>query len=804
MMTRVLIDGRYCTTDEGFVAPRNIVTLNADADSSTLQQQRVRISLPASELNDTIIGLATDAFTAERFNAEEHVAAIEVDGVELFSGAAALEAITIGGSSSKAAIHYELVITRSGEEWREQLHKKPLAETALDFAATLNGECIQQSWSGEQSVRFLPVFYDQYIAPYDENSLYPPQRMMSVEDYMPFISARELVRQIFAGQGYTVKSQFIESDLFGKLYIEGRYALSNKSATRLDAIAGFCAGRTASATASASSLGRVYLSNAILNNSLGAFIDTDSSSDASDLYDNGNGLVADVKRPYYKPPIAATMSFELYIKYTTDFRILSRHRLKCFDGVYVTSNCDIRHSVSNNFVDRRDSLQANVEYHCIVFDHTQGAAYRVVGLTSTGEQVISEFSARSAKVTIPTDWSGLACRLDVADQVGNYSPYEADWAMYDGFVEDTGTTEVEMVITTPSEELTPSTTKYFDQIYIYGAEEGQSITLWKDCRLRTKFSATPSLGSTLTAADIMHFEGTQGEFIEALQQMFNLKICSNAAARELIIEPKESFHTAEEIDWSDRILLSESVRVEELAAVHNRTICLGYRAENDGAVGRFNKVSESKLGDWSVECDSQIAVEGVESRRNSLFCPTLSATGVLGIAPSAALLHIGDRDSDEQGDTTMRIVRYEGLQSLPTSEKWGFPSYGNAYPLAAFHYPASLTEADGAAIVGNKVAAGPYKAFTLGFEDRDGAEGLNSYYKEELSTLNRRRRVELALRLYPEEILNLTEAGSLAPSQLSLIRLGEGQKALYSLVAIKGYDTRQAIAYCVVERWESN
>ena len=56
--------------------------------------------------------------------------------------------------------------------------------------------------------------------------------------------------------------------------------------------------------------------------------------------------------------------------------------------------------------------------------------------------------------------------------------------------------------------------------------------------------------------------------------------------------------------------------------------------------------------------------------------------------------------------------QYAGLHPLHDGERWGYPFNRDEYPLAAFHFAG---DADSA-------------AFTLCFEDRDGAEGLHTRY----------------------------------------------------------------------------
>lgn len=800
MKTRVIIDGVCCDLEAGFAAPRNLLHFSDEecGRGGRHTSHEVDIVLPSSPTNDALLCYAADAHAIERFNQQEHTATIEVDGVALLEGQAALVAVRSEGSKG---VSYDLRIRRRGDNWRAKMHRKRLADTALDYSVTLNAAAIERSWRGEQKVRFLPVHFDQYVVPYDSRSLYPPQHIIGVDNYMPFISVYALVRQIFAEAGYEVESRFMESDLWHKLYISGRYEQSGRSAERLDAVAGVCAGRTGEATTQADSAGRAYMSRGVLVSSLGSFVDTAQSSVAPDLYNHNGALDTSAVRLNYKSPIAATVKFELQVKYTTDYLILSRDRLRCFDSIYLGPNCDMTFRVANTFADRRGSLNENTEYHCIVFDHNEGSRYRVVAQTSEGEVVLATFASRSAKVTIPLSMGGVMCRLDVADRYGNFGAYPLDWAMYDGYVEDRGSIDVEFTVCTTPEKMGPSITYYLDTMYMHGAEAGQSITLHKGCRLRTLFSPTPSLGSVLTAADVMHYDCTQEEFIDALQQLFNLRICADRQGERLYIEPRAEFYAGEVFDLSDRILISEQIRAEELAAYHAATCSLGYRAESDGAVGRFDLATGGKLGRWSGSCDSALSADEHDENNNPLFCPTLSARGIFASAPSAALLQVGDRDSDLQGDNVMRIVRYEGLQTLRSSESWGFPSYGRIYPLVAFHYPASQSTQQGAAIEGEGVVSGPAEPFTLCFESRDGATGLHSYYGE-LDSVGRRRLLHVALRLMPEEVHNIVDAGGAEPSLRSRFRLGVGEKALYRLYAIEGYDAVRGIAYCTMERTE--
>ena len=118
MKTRVKIDSRYCDVEEGFVPPKNIVHFSDEecAQGGSRSKREVRFRLPASPQNDALMEYAADAFAAERFNAANHTATIEVDGVELLSGKVALAAVVYNDNM----VQYEVVVTQQGDSWREQ------------------------------------------------------------------------------------------------------------------------------------------------------------------------------------------------------------------------------------------------------------------------------------------------------------------------------------------------------------------------------------------------------------------------------------------------------------------------------------------------------------------------------------------------------------------------------------------------------------------------------------------------------------------------------------------------------------
>jgi hypothetical protein len=261
--------------------------------------------------------------------------------------------------------------------------------------------------------------------------------------------------------------------------------------------------------------------------------------------------------------------------------------------------------------------------------------------------------------------------------------------------------------------------------------------------------------------------------------MFNLRIATNAEAGQIYIEPRDDFYRGDEVDWSSRVVLSEPMRAEYLASGCRLTQRLCYRAEGDGAVKRYNDHAQERFGEWSFESDSYLAAEGVQTSRNGMFCPTISTTGIFASAPSAEVMQVGDRDSDEVEGVAARIVRWGGMRTLPADERWGYPTFGREYPYAAFHSP---------------------EHFTLCFEDRDSVAGLNHYYTNQYQGQSRRRALRLGLRLEPHLAAAIGDCNSQTGIRSRFVLNLTGQRATYNLHSVEGYDAQRSIAVCRMVR----
>ena len=749
----------------------------------------VTLCVPSTPQTDRIFCGARDLHSALAFNDSEHTARIECDGATLHSGVAVLTGIE---QSAEGGAVYRLRVTGGAAQWAKRAARTMFNALPMEFSMRLTQAQIEQTWRQEDAaVRFLPVLRDSYEPAYSSVGLLPAEKILSTDDYHPFISVREILRTIFAESGYTLRGDFIDSEYFRSLYVSGAYrAVDTESLrNRMD----FTAGRAADAEAAADSMGRVYFSPYMSVNSAGNFVDLTSSDDGS-LYSRGGCLAVEEGRTLFRPTTALRVGFEYSVRYVTDYRIASRTLLTGFDTIYTPSTGEVRYRLANRFADRRERLSPSFDYRAVVFDHTEGSRYRVVCTSSAGgTYLMGEFSSRSAIVSTGSGATFSSPVLQVASASGAWTAYTGDWALYDGYIGETGQTEVQFTLRSPSQECSPSSPATFDLMYMAGAERGMKLRLLSTSTLRPVFSSNAGYGSLLTFADIAHLPVRQGDFIEAVRQMFNMVIHTDEDAHTVTMAPSDDFYrgiaspagaAAAAVDWSGRISLGDGIVSSDLSLEAHDTLILGYR-DDDGAVRRYNAENDTVLGEWQALTGRYGSVEGDDCRRSPLFSPTLNIAGRYVNAPSALLMQVCDRDdpaaTDLSGFST-RIVRWHGLQPLPAGERWGYPSSGSEYPLAAFHLAPCAAAPEGS---------------TLCFEDRDGISGLHRHYDISVSRLRSSRAVTLRLHIRPDEWASLTHPDGRRACIASIFRLEvDGSAGLYTLDRIGDYDPRDGLAEC--------
>lgn len=735
----------------------------------------VKLHLPHSAANDALFRTGYPSFNASVRRAE-----LTHNGALLHYGTVRLLCTSTAG--------FTIEISGRAARWAEKAAFNSLKNIPLDYSGRLTPTEISAGWRGEKPVRFLPVLRDSYEPQNDPTDLQPALRLLTPDDYHPFLQADALLRAIFNDAGYTVQSRFMEGTFFRSLYLSGAYAA--RDTTAAEKRMGFRAVRLTTSTATADALGRVYATPYGAGNTVGNIVETATplSVDEEGIvrtepYNNGNCFGLDDRKIVYRPASTVSVAFEYRLRYTTEHRILNRSRLAGFDSLNLGPGGNLPFRLPNRYQDRRMSLRANMTYRVVVFGSTADRQYRLLYTRDgTASSHWADFTGRSALVTTPAA-GAFATPVLYLREGGTWRTYPDDWALYDGHIGETGETTVELTLRTPAETVGPSSPKYFNTLFFYGAEAGMRFTLHRECILQPLFSAAPAYGAALTTADICRHDLRQIELIEAIMHLFNLRIFSDEQTGKVHIEPDADFwDESHEADWSDRTDLSQSIDWHDASLEAHESRTYGYRT-GDGAAARLADEDELPFGSWRAETGGAACIRGDEKRTSPLFSPTVSAAGGYKGAPSALLPQVGDRDDASGGGVnfTPRIVCWRGLRPLPEGECWSDPSGGGEYPFAAFHF-AGDTDCEG---------------FTLCFEDRDGQQGLHRYYDREESILTQRRHVTLTLRLEPHEFESLFTFCIAAPDLRSVFRIGTDEGPVRAtLRRIEHYDPMAASARC--------
>lgn len=749
----------------------------------------------------------TEAVGEERLRiGSAYEPAAVLDTLAQLAAAPAVWAVTEAGWTEIDVVSDSLRIERPGTEhryrvelrggahaWAEQAAKGWFRELEVAYEGRLLPTEIAAGWSDDSPVKFLPVYRDRYEIENGDAGLRPPERLLSTDDYHPFLSIRALVQALFAKAGYTVESAFMESPWFRSLYMSGAYA-SHDTRVRQQKM-GFLARRKADRTTTANALGRVEANPFVTHNTVGNLVDAFSPQEVdetgatlTDAYSAGGCLRIEEGELCFRPLTEVSVGFEYELRYTTDYRIRSRTRLTGFDSVWLGEDADVRFELANRFEDRREALRPSFQYRIVVFDHTEGNRWTLRCTTDGAETTLTDFTTRSTLFTTPQGTTLVNARL-YRNVSGVYVPYTEDWALYDGYIGETGRTEVQITVRTSPESVTPTAPKYFRQISFYGAEEGMNFTISRRCRLRPCFSSAPGYGAALAFDDVARHEIRQAELLRALAHLFDLRFHTDEQLKRVYIEPACEFYDATTVwEWSGRILGDTPIAGADRALdVHDRRTW-GYR-DADGAVARFDAANDTRFGRWSHATASKAAKQGEEVSLNELFAPTLCEAGRYANAPSALILCVGDRDdatTDDATAVTPRIVRWMGLHGLPAGERWGYPLGDERYPLAAFHFTGDA-ETEG---------------FTLCFEDRDAQEGLHRFYDARIAAEEDRQQVTLRLRIAPDEYAALFRfAGEAHPTIRSRFRFRfAGGSSLFTLRAVEAYDPREGVAHCTFDR----
>ena len=237
-----------------------------------------------------------------------------------------------------------------------------------------------------------------------------------------------------------------------------------------------------------------------------------------------------------------------------------------------------------------------------------------------------------------------------------------------------------------------------------------------------------------------------------------------------------------EIDWSHRIDLLGKIAISDSGVDLPQNTVLAY-LDTDLASHNFNTENATTLGRWSFRNPLYGTKDSTKKLGNKLFATTLNISNIIGCAPSASILQVGNvgtAENDLETAFSTRIVCYKGMRKLPEGESWGTEFRLDSYPYAAFIDEESIN---------------------LCFEDRNNIDGLHRHHLPMLLRQRDCRRVTLDLYFTTAEIALLFTANGPKPSLRTRFRFNiQGESQLFRLARVERWDTESNIVRCTFEQ----
>ncbi len=789
------IDGRKADTDSGTGVAVSVSVASITKPEYGRTGYARSVSIPMTATNRAIMGDCEQIYARDGFNGTVHEARIEYSGCVIMEGAVRLVSCDM---ESEYSGRYLLNVIGYGKKWAVHASSQRFSSLFPEFRFTVTSSAVTDSWTGDTPVRWLPVVRERYLPLSDSVGLEPAERVLSAEDYHPFIHLRTVVERIFSDAGYRLVSDFLTGDFFDSLYMSGNYPRRDVETLRkrMD----FCARRTEPGLAAADASGRVYADPLTSLHSIGNIVDTVDPSQweavggRGETYDNGGCFRLDGERIVFVPTDSVSVGFEYEFTYVTDYRIVSRNRLAGFDRLYLGGGVSHDFRITNRFADRREEFRAGKRFSLVVCDYTPGYEYRLDATLDDGTQVRTVTLATVSEMHTVFDtavqgaYSGLRL-LYRTSASGGFVAFAGEWALYDGYVGVTGKTRVTVRVRSAAETVMPSEPKYFDTVYFAGADEGMELELEEAC-VRPVFSCHPAMGQTVSFDEVGAHDVSCMAVINALRAMFGLCFYTDEVSHTVFAEPRDMFYLDDVVvDWSDRLDVSRGYSLDELLPEVAGTLSWEY-ASGDGAVAEYNRVNGDDFGSFRLETGNPWRSDECKRYVNPLFTASVNVSGTLPGAPDASIVRAGDYSSlydaySDDLDFPAKVVRYAGLETLPEGQTWGWPGFGGSYPFAAFHNPAGG-------------GSGRGEGFTLCYEDRDGAEGLHRWWDSLAGIYSRGKRLRAWVKLDPEDVEKLVRPDSLRADFRARFRLHiDGEWSEWRLEEVCDYDPEADAAQCV-------
>jgi len=135
-----------------------------------------------------------------------------------------------------------------------------------------------------------------------------------------------------------------------------------------------------------------------------------------------------------------------------------------------------------------------------------------------------------------------------------------------------------------------------------------------------------SIGDSLNDIEYFIPDGKQSDFVSGVAQMFNLQFSTDAASKVVKIEPYDYFYKGIDnaYDWTDKIDYSKNINDEFLHDIKSELIFKYKNPSGDGMLERYNKKTATDWGAYREVDDINIFSDGSYVVENKYFSATFN------------------------------------------------------------------------------------------------------------------------------------------------------------------------------------
>lgn len=582
----------------------SIADINNVGGKSTQGSRSYNIKLPATATNKQIFGYTEDITVTNGFDhTVEFPCYVDVDGSRIIEGNARIKA----AFNNKTLDSYTIIILGDNATWIQAFRDKSVLD--VDFS---DQEHIYNKATIDASEMISDI--RQYVYPvinYGGFGITQSNIDVKVTDRYPAIRAVEILKRMYAAEGYTVESAFLDSDFFTRLFIPFTGKDSDEilpSSFRDDRLfrANFEGPENDVVTIS----GGVNYIIPFNNDSTGEYFDNGG------LYDTSTGI--------YSVDAYSSQNIVFNFDYSV-LRTLIVQTKEKLTGIILNTKT-LASGESFNFNASTFIIEANTGNGW--FTHTTASGVTPADSISTGFINVK-----------PGD--KFRCRVKTI-------PDKKIVKTIDGLIV--------LVVT--------SVEKYRTVV----KKDGESTLFYNNVKRSYSKGSTVDLSSYLQ--DI-----NQLDYFTDIRDAFNLYALTDVNRRIVYIEPEDDFFRDEALDWSDKINQDKPKEVSFMGDNLSNVLNIKYLDDSsDANLKKFKDDNERSFGSQAVDILNVSAKAGESDKSLKVFAPTMIKTiEGIGLINTTLPTMINDLLEPElKTSFKTRLLLYRGVKNNKNGDIWTF------------------------------------------------------------------------------------------------------------------------------------